>query len=174
MHLNHKEKCIVYVQVMEKLESGAMLRIVAERSGMHHAAILPFPGNGGMPLFSINYDFFIRNDHLGVHRVFSHLYHQKKWEKVMTTPHSAFSRIWQNAIFFYNFWLVSSEMIGVHRVSSNPEHQNCVAKNYGDALFRFFQEMGECRFFWNSFYFLHQKWSFGCSKGLCSPMTSKK
>ena len=79
MQLNHKEsltywqKRIVYVQVMEKSESGGMLRIVAERSGMHHATILPFPGNGGMPLFSIIYDFFIRNDHLGVHRVFSHL-----------------------------------------------------------------------------------------------------
>ena len=88
-----------------------MLRIVAERSGMHHAAILPFPGNGGMPLFPIIYDFFHQKWSFRCSQGFFSPITQKKWEKVITTPHSAFSRIWHNAIFFYNFWLVSSEMI---------------------------------------------------------------
>ena len=73
--------------------------------------ILPFSGNGGMPFFLWFLFCFFRNDCLGVHRVCSNPEHKKNWEKVMATPHSAFFRKWRNAIFFYDFWLFSSEMI---------------------------------------------------------------
>ena len=34
--------------------------------------------------------------------------HEKKREKFMATPHTAFSRKWRNAIYFHNFLLFSS------------------------------------------------------------------
>ena len=55
-----------------------MLRKVAESSGMHHSAIPPFPGNGGMPFISIIFDFLPSvMDLLGGHKVF---YTQYKYE----------------------------------------------------------------------------------------------
>ena len=44
-----------------KTRKGGKWRKVAEKSGMHHSAFPRFQGNGGMPSFSLIFDFLHQN-----------------------------------------------------------------------------------------------------------------